>query len=210
MKSEVDFEIKNAGGEIGLGVFALRPFHKNDKVMVERPFFFMNNARSIHLSDSAIPSAAQPAVEALSPLGGSIVDKVMRNRLSVGNDIERGDSALFVTMSRVNHDCTGNTDHSYHEHRGVKILVASCDVEKGEEITFSYVAYIPREQCRMRLFLAYGFRCNCNLCNDKELEAKVSSCVYKRRKTSGCREVQGSVKSAANPSKLLDLVRSFI
>eukprot|EP00978_Attheya_sp_CCMP212_P045740 scaffold358830_cov83-Attheya_sp.AAC.1 len=33
----VDYEIREAGGGMGLGVFALRDFRENDKIMVERP-----------------------------------------------------------------------------------------------------------------------------------------------------------------------------
>jgi MYND finger len=164
-----DYEVRNAGGK-GLGLFALRKFERNDKIMVERPLFLMNSAsRRV----PSIPDSARAAVDALVPLDGAttVLEKVLRNRMSVSDESDQ--SGLFVTMSRVNHHCLGNSDHRYMEHRGVKLLVARTAIELGEEITMSYTPGKLRMERQAKLFMVYGFHCTCNVCNDAQLEMKL-------------------------------------
>jgi MYND finger/SET domain len=165
----LDFEVRNAG-EMGLGLFALRKFEKNDKIMAERPLLLMNSgSRRV----PSIPDSARAAVDALVPLDGAatVLEKVLRNRMSVSDESDQ--SGLFVTMSRVNHHCEGNSDHRYMEHRGVKLLVARTAIEPGEEITMSYTPGQLRMERQAKLFMVYGFHCTCNVCNDTQWEMKL-------------------------------------
>ena len=161
----VDFVVRDAGSGKGLGVFALRSFHRNDKIMAERPVLLFPSAKEV-------PEQAKEAVSALLPLNGSLSQKVARNGMACDDaSITNG---LFVTMSRVNHDCYGNTDHYYSERLKVKILVANREIERGEEVTFSYV---PNKKSAARkgiLLAVYGFDCTCSVCTDETKEVETA------------------------------------
>jgi hypothetical protein len=166
-----DFEIKSC--EKGLGVFALRPFKKNDMIMVERPL--LKFPTGTLPKEDAVPGTAKKAVDALHPHGASFHKKVLINGISLYcASVVPGETGVFVTMSRVNHHCLGNSDHQYLQHRDAMILVASGDINEGEEVTFAYVINTPRIERNMRLTLYYEFLCSCSVCTDPGLEAKLS------------------------------------
>eukprot|EP00978_Attheya_sp_CCMP212_P049296 scaffold645378_cov83-Attheya_sp.AAC.2 len=85
-----------------------------------------------------------------------------RNSMACTDASEHNSEAgLFLTLSRINHHCLGNSDHQFLAHRGVKIkiLVASCDIQKGEEVKIAYtVAYKPREERSAHLLRIYKFQ----------------------------------------------------
>jgi hypothetical protein len=169
-----DFEIKSC--EKGMGVFALRPFKKNDMIMAERPLLKFPSGSLP--KEAGIPGTAKKAFDALHPHGASFRKKVLINGMSCTAASEgEGETGLFVTMSRVNHHCLGNSDHLYLQERDVKILVASRDINEGDEVTFSYVTNTPRTERRMKLSLHYEFVCSCSVCTDEGLEAKLSECL---------------------------------
>lgn len=169
---DVDYEVRDAGPGVGLGLFALRNFRKNERLLVERPLFKVPSG-SLHFPD--IPAAARKAVDALLPVEGSLLQKVNRNGMSCTDVSEgRGETGLFLIMSRMNHHCLGNADHQYIPHRGVKIAVANRDIAAGEEVTISYIAYAPRDQRRARLAFDYGIDCTCSVCQDSELEMQLA------------------------------------
>uniref|UniRef100_A0A6A7G741 Uncharacterized protein n=1 Tax=Hirondellea gigas TaxID=1518452 RepID=A0A6A7G741_9CRUS len=172
----VDFEIRNAPGK-GVGIFALRTFKRGEKIMVERPILYSRSG--LVPVDADVAPGAQWAVDLLLPRDGSLQDKFDRNAMSCAED--QGASGLFITMSRVNHDCVGNTLHHYVDSQGVKILVASHEILAGDEITFSYTDIVRGR----RTFLAqkFDFSCGCLACTDpsignlllraKELDQKI-------------------------------------
>jgi MYND finger/SET domain len=159
----VDYEIRDAGGSKGLGVYALRPFARAEKVMVERP---------LTLSPfQQVP--AEQAVDALLPAHGTVREKFMLNNISCSDETEVAKArGLFVTMSRVNHDCIGNCMHHYRDEQGLKLLVASRSIATGEEITFAYV-HGPRSVRRAKLRIKFEFGCSCEACSNAELNAKL-------------------------------------
>jgi hypothetical protein len=83
-------------------------------------------------------------------------------------------TGLFATMSRVDHHCMGNADHKYLENRDVKILVASRNIQEGEEITISYVYGEGSEERKWRLQADNNFTCSCTVCQNPDLEAKLT------------------------------------
>jgi hypothetical protein len=166
-----DFEIKSC--EKGLGVFAMRPFQKNDMIMVERPLLKFPSGTLPN--EASVPGTAKKAVDVLHPDDAPFPKKVLTNGISCTDISEdNGTTGLFVTMSRVNHHCLGNADHQYLQHRDVKILVASRDINEGEEVTFAYVVDKPRTERRKQLTRNYTFTCRCSVCTDPVLEAKLS------------------------------------
>jgi len=169
-----DYEIRQVDDNVGMGVFALRDFTKNEKVMVERPLLKWRSGSLLWRFDSQVPESARKAVAALVPIEGSQGEKMARNGMSC-TEGDGGETGLFVSMSRINHECMPNADHQFLHHRGVKILVASRVIRKGEQMTISYTAsFKPRDARRAHLAHYYSFNCNCSVCNDPTLERKLN------------------------------------
>ncbi|CAM9588551.1 unnamed protein product, partial [Heterosigma akashiwo] len=157
------FEVKESG-EKGLGLFAMRDFTKNEMIMVERPLL---NGMNLMMFPQLRPSE-QSAFTSLAPNEGDLHQKFVMNRF--------GDDKVCIHMSRVNHDCYGNSSYLYLQHRGVHILVAKKEIKAGEEITFSYKSLLhntPSER-RDQLRQKYGIRCglHCGICSNAALDAR--------------------------------------
>lgn len=147
----IDWEVKESSTVSdtgGLGVFALRTIHKDEIIMAEHPIVQLPTPSStgrflgFRLREETIPMSAKPAVMNLHPPNGALSDKFQLNCMSLTDDDqeENAMTGLFIRMSRVNHHCLGNSTHRYLENRNMKILVASRNIEEGEEITFSYAS----------------------------------------------------------------------
>jgi hypothetical protein len=150
-----DYEIRESANK-GLGVFALRGFEKGAKIMAERPL-----VRTEYLKPSE-----QSAILNLMPQNcNELKAKFELNAIGIGGKVASS-SHVFVTMSRINHHCIGNSDHYYIVQHGVKILTACRKIEQNEEITFSYIDFM--NQPRMYPFLQrkWGFECGCSGCSD--------------------------------------------
>ena len=81
-------------------------------------------------------------------------EKTRNNMMSNKREI-----CLLINMSRINHDCCGNSDHWWVEEHGVMILLAFQTIKAGTEITFSYFDNLdPSHQF---LKEKWGFDCNC-------------------------------------------------
>lgn len=157
----IDFEVCQADGGKGLGVFALRDFERNEKIMAERPILMNPNPIT-----ATVPENAKDKVDALVPKGGPLIQTIARNAMSCSDD--GSTSGLFIIMSRVNHDCMGNCDHYFNIRRGVKILVAARRICSGEEITFSYASKSPSAKRKKILQQHYKFTCTCSICHDNK------------------------------------------
>jgi MYND finger/SET domain len=171
-----DFAIQPCG-EKGLGMVALRAFEKNDLIMVERPILMVGKYTAVspglNLIElptiDQIEASAQPTALALAPENGTFADKFKTNSIGCYNQ----EPGLFLTMSRINHDCIGNASHMHSENRRVHTLVASRDISSGEEVTMSYLAFgTESEDGRQQdLYQSYHFICRCRACVDPEVEA---------------------------------------
>jgi len=75
---------------------------------------------------------------------------------------------LFKLHSCINHSCSPNAKQTSREEisNAQIAIVASCDIQKGEEICISYVDVNQRHELRRNEILVnYGFECHCSLCN---------------------------------------------
>ena len=175
------FEVRVSPGK-GLGVFALRAFERNEKIMAERPVVvFHNGGESMLRALESLRPSMRQAVEDLEPFQGPginpgvastshLVRKVQRNCMSLGDE-EGAGTGLFIVMSRVNHCCVGQASHWFAGSQCVKLLVAVKSISPGDEITMSYTKTVPYKQRQAKLKLAYGFQCSCPGCTDPELRS---------------------------------------
>ena len=84
-------------------------------------------------------------------------------------------------ISDVNHACIPNAvHHSVASQGGLKLLVAACAIETGEEIAHSYVSLDGECKLASRgqkigpfLKRTWGFDCTCTACKDDALRAKL-------------------------------------
>lgn len=183
---DVDYEIRASPGR-GLGVFALRDFEHNEKIMAERPVAVYQSFDSMLKALLSLKPSVRQAVDELEPKESSgsflsavapsasvaehvVVEKAGRNAMSLGDE-EGAGTGLFIVMSRVNHCCMGNASHWFMGSHGVKLLVAVNSISAGDEITMSYTKLVPYEQRQMKLQMVYGFQCSCPGCTDPELRS---------------------------------------
>jgi hypothetical protein len=154
-----DFEILPST-KGGVGLFAKRTFHRNDKILVERPVV-TNRTRP---ETPANPATAKAYMK-LSPTAtgaASFKNKYDVNCVSMGGATSSV-TGIFLHFSRANHDCLGNSTHCYEEDNNLLLLIANRTIEAGEEITFSYLINVPRQYAAMRL-QKWRFSCECSVC----------------------------------------------
>lgn len=86
------------------------------------------------------------------------------------NAYNTGDSrvGLFPKIARINHSCTPNSGNEWVEGAGHRVIYASRDVKKGEEITVSYIPLLKKTADRQSRLGQYGFTCDCSACQSGE------------------------------------------
>jgi hypothetical protein len=176
-----DYDIKEAPGK-GLGVFALRRFEQNEIVMIERQLLHVPvktyGIESTFSSDSIADDIQQFVQNStLVPANGTLEQKLSTNCISVWNKKNELEGGLFVNCSRVNHDCIGNTSHTYNANKGFIMLVAARTIDEGEEITYCYYGLASKESFEKRkqtLSAQFGFICGCSVCTDVTVENKIT------------------------------------
>lgn len=109
-----------------------------------------------------------------SALAKAIADmKITIKRMAIfdTNSIRMGDKGqygvgLFALFSRLNHSCNPNLHSCYNATIGKETVQAVRQINKGEELTISYMpmAYRTREQRAEMLKEHSGFVCKCRVC----------------------------------------------
>lgn len=77
-------------------------------------------------------------------------------------------STLFLTTSRINHECQPNTKSSQTSN-GHKVVTAVRNIEEGEELTLRYLdhKYFSSSEWQTQTQQTWGFICNCPGCRSK-------------------------------------------
>ncbi|TGJ80851.1 hypothetical protein E0Z10_g7920 [Xylaria hypoxylon] len=93
-----------------------------------------------------------------------------------------GDShmALYPEVARINHACKPNAFVRFSATSFDVKVVASRDIEIGEEITISYIPMNHPREKRQRDLRRWGFQCKCSLCTASKTEIAASD--YRREK----------------------------
>jgi hypothetical protein len=163
----LDYEIRPIDGK-GLGVFAKRDLKRNDTILVERPVVQPPNHMSMPAEESV-----QQAIMALTPTDSSFRSKYQRN--NVGR--------LCLTFSRVNHDCIGNSYHTYDNEKGLILLVANHAIPAEDEITYSYTFQTLHAEALRKHATSWGFRCACRACKNPEIAQKLDQMITYDKQT---------------------------
>lgn len=82
-----------------------------------------------------------------------------------------GENAIFLNASFINHSCIPNA--RWYVHGKALRVVASQDIDEGEEVTvdYGYGGFLPVE-VRRSLLRDYGFRCECPRCKHDTAQPK--------------------------------------
>lgn len=177
-----DVEVRPVEGK-GLGMVALRPFAKCDIVLVELPILLLLDSEMRQPSIDQIDERARAAAMALTPNdpGASFSRKFANNSMGCSDEAQSPTSnrGLFLNLSRINHDCLGNTENMYVENRGVKILVACRPIAAREEITISYGDFrFYLENRQAALFNRYCFWCRYSACTNTSINADLRKMAH--------------------------------
>ena len=128
----VHWEIRDISPEKGKGIFALVPFKKDERIMVDRMFsteeFFDPSFRLRH--------------KALLLAGGpSMQEKHETN--AIGSVDDRGVfGGVCISLSRANHHCVPSAAVFYDIDTRSMVLHATRAISAGEEITISYTDFL--------------------------------------------------------------------
>jgi len=93
----------------------------------------------------------------------------------------RGGTALYVTASYANHDCSPNLDVLMGPHAALR-YAARRRVAAGEELTITYLdSSLPVSARRGKLAHGYGFECACALCSEQVVALRAERAAEARR-----------------------------
>ena len=175
---DVDYEVRDVPGK-GKGLFVIRDFKRNEKILVERPIIAVENCESL---DPRIripnkePDSVRDAIRALAPGNTDLFTTFSTNCVAMHDQNMQADgdeTGMFIRFSRINHSCVPNCQHPYIKEHGVILVIASQDIKAGTEITHSYTTICDSAARRAKIWKSWGFKCDCEACHDKVLQAKL-------------------------------------
>ncbi|KAH9899047.1 SET domain-containing protein [Xylariomycetidae sp. FL2044] len=166
----------------GLGVVANRSIERGEIVMIRYPVLLRKMDLSLWSTHDRLQLLHRAAIQ-LPPndgsqmltlaksKGGYIVDDII-NTNSFGVLLDGVDhQGLYVEVSRINHACRPNMFSRFSATSLAMEVVAYRDVEKGEELTFSYTPLNLLSHQRRPMIEGWGFNCTCSLCSSpKDLD----------------------------------------
>ncbi|CAE7263864.1 set5 [Symbiodinium pilosum] len=121
-----------------------------------------------------LPSTSQTAVfelfDAISEGGKTL--KGIFDTNSIGCSSPTLDGVLCVSVSRINHSCLPNCEQFWDEQMYRQKIFACKDIQKGEELSISYVEpYLLAEERKEIFHRRYHFQCSCGACSSQNTEA---------------------------------------
>ncbi|KAM7187271.1 hypothetical protein V8F20_011026 [Naviculisporaceae sp. PSN 640] len=208
------YEIVDIEGR-GKGVVATRDIRRGEIIMVDVPAVLVgteflqdvkahHRRRLIKRAINQLPAATRREVWSLSRNTGKYeIDAIMganANSVAVSDDgIHLG---IFPKVSRINHSCRPNAYYRFSEKRLTMEIVSYTAIDKGEEITLSYVPLeTKREERRKYLKDNWDIDCECSLCKATDFDQNESE-VSRRR----INELRDSVLNARNNGYFQDAI----
>jgi len=157
----------------------IRSFSKDENILMERSIMsFPTKSNTSHdlLIEAWLEGCNEPGVieafDALCPNEGSRLEKYNANAVEISEDGSQ--SGICLNFSRINHDCVGNSSHTYIKEQDLMVLVANTDLPAGSEVTFSYVSNTKTQKERVqRLCETYNFVCTCAACENPIISAQI-------------------------------------
>ncbi|TVY83742.1 SET domain-containing protein [Lachnellula suecica] len=189
MSSETSvYYVKQAPGK-GLGAFAKHRLPRGTPILVEEPLFSvpmpeMVPGQGFKILDM-IASIEAEFGELLPDQKEEFLDlhefhfpsEESPNKLMTifrSNAYNTGDNhvGIFPKIARINHSCKPNSGNWWSEMTDQRVIYASRDIEKDEEITVSYIPLLKTTKDRQARLQQYGFTCDCSACNSLESDKR--------------------------------------
>ncbi|KAG6891018.1 hypothetical protein C0992_010991 [Termitomyces sp. T32_za158] len=180
------FEIRPAGPDKGLGMFATRYIPTGSLIYVEHPAIFApavvpltGEARrsAYHSLSEALPHHQRDELHTMANCRspdecaleeGILCTNALVLELGLPDDIDveaREYGGVFLVINRCNHSCGPNAAHKWDLASFSTSLYALRPITPGEEITIIYTDVTQsRDIRRARLLSHYGFTCLCSFC----------------------------------------------
>ncbi|KAK4699625.1 hypothetical protein P7C70_g6632, partial [Phenoliferia sp. Uapishka_3] len=199
----------------GFGLVATQPISRGTLVLEERPLFTSIGFASESDLVRKLRAKSQIEQDAINALCNShpqlplLVGIVKTNALPMG-DTSAGAAnpamgvALFKLGCRINHSCTPNVNHHWHQSRGVETFFATRQIQIGEELSiYYYNPFSPRQERQGYLLNTFGSKCECETCVLPPLDAAASDV----RRTAIQRAIDEIPRLTRSPEAIIKLVR---
>lgn len=168
------FEIEAAPRK-GLGMFAIKHIKEGTEILVEDAI--LKGARDWFCKEAlfmVLPEDKKEAFNALYsqcncgkvPCMETPFMKIFEvNSFDANEESRLGDRApyIYLTASRINHDCDPNT-YRYYTREKYVVFTAARDIQAGEEITTTYIGNFGDTKLRRSSTAKWGFICQCQSC----------------------------------------------
>ena len=100
---------------------------------------------------------------------------VRTNSLPLGHGSQTTEGGVFLEVSRINHACLPNCQHTWNTDIGQETIHAVKDIHKGEELTITYLYNVQTYAIRQQhLKDSFDFTCSCQLCSLSEEDRAIS------------------------------------
>ena len=83
------------------------------------------------------------------------------------------DSAIFETISRINHSCLPNCFFAWNSNLQKETVYAIRDIVEGEELFVAYCDLVQGKAERKADLIGYGFTCDCMACQEESLVVRI-------------------------------------
>jgi hypothetical protein len=87
------------------------------------------------------------------------------NAYNTGEDV-----GLFPRIARINHSCRPNTSYYWNPQLNKRVVYATRHIEKGEELSVTYIPLLYSQADRQKRLDQYGFKCTCTACSKHGLD----------------------------------------
>lgn len=143
-----------------------------DKLYHSPIYFDRNNPGNVQ-KIAADEGALEPGTQSLEELKTTLTRfaKFMTNLIQIQTKDGKQVSAVFSTVSRINHACVPNAYCSLNAKLGKAVVHATRDLEAGEQVFINYLGpavFNTKVQRNVFLYKDWGFNCACSACTQPE------------------------------------------
>jgi hypothetical protein len=165
----------------GIGLFARCNINTGARILCERPLFtarYMPPEAMEPILTAKLQALNNDATHAFLNLYNNFPGPYLFSGMFKTNALPCGfaqhTSAVYATISRINHSCIPNAHASWNCNAGHETVYAIKPITAGEEITIGYDQGGPREKRRAFLLDEHGFECACKACFRSPAEIQAS------------------------------------
>ncbi|KAG0274581.1 hypothetical protein BGZ96_004191 [Linnemannia gamsii] len=195
----------------GRGMFATQDIKRGTCVISESPLVFVGS--NILKNLQAINALSKKNKKSFFALSNIYTDDelpqeigiIKTNALPLGKESNEA-AAVYRVISRINHSCAPNVQHSWNSITQMEYIYAIKDITAGSEILTTYVAPLTTREARQKtLKKSFRFTCQCRFCaaaSSEEHDATVT-------RINECSDLIVKFASS-NPRKAIQCVREAL